>query len=132
MGTDDASGVPNGVVTTYATPNLAWPEHVGRPASRRELQDRFVGSLLWGALGDALGRPAEGLSAIEMDDEFGPEGVTDLHAWHGWTSGPIGTFTDDTQLTIIVTESLIASGEFVDEGGGRGRRGALLAGLREP
>lgn len=98
------------VAAEYRTPDLAWPVKVDNPTYLQIARDRFAGSLLWGALGDALGRPSEGRSADGIRARFGPAGVTDLHPWHGWRSGPVGTFTDDTQLTIVVAESLVRSG----------------------
>jgi ADP-ribosylglycohydrolase len=38
----------------------------------------------------------------------------DYQPWGGWTGGPIGTITDDTQMTMCVAESLIASGGRLD------------------
>lgn len=44
----------------------AWPEEVAgsleHSDSANALRDRFRGTLLWGALGDALGRATEGRS----------------------------------------------------------------------
>jgi len=52
-------------------------------------QDRFVGTLLGGAIGDALGRPNEGSRSASFEDDH-PRHVTDYRKWHGWTDGPIG------------------------------------------
>jgi poly(ADP-ribose) glycohydrolase ARH3 len=68
--------------------------------------DRFLGSLLGLAVGDAVGAPFEGLPA-------------DFVFWH---AGPVGEllsrpfdeplrYTDDTQMTIGVVEALLADGE---------------------
>jgi ADP-ribosyl-[dinitrogen reductase] hydrolase len=67
------------------------------------LAERFAGCLLGGAVGDALGRPLEGGSP-------GSEWVEDYRQWHGWTSGPKGTITDDTQFSMWLLQSLIANG----------------------
>lgn len=81
-------------------------------ASRAVLHDGFRGALAGTAIGDALGRPAEGSrhhlgeSARARFSEFQP--------WHGWTGGPRGTITDDTQLTMCVGESLVATGGVLD------------------
>lgn len=72
-------------------------------------QDRFVGALLGGAIGDALGRPNEGSRSASFEDDH-PRHVTDYRPWPGWTSGPIGTITDDTQMTMCVAECLVANG----------------------
>src|SRR5436305_3362134 len=68
---------------------------------------RYRGSLLAGAIGDALGRPAEGRSADDVARRFGL--IKEFQPWHGWTGGPAGTITDDTQLTMVVAASLIAN-----------------------
>lgn len=78
-----------------------------------QLLDRFRGSLLGVAVGDALGMPTEGYTALEIASRFGqvrdmmpaPEGHfhTGLHA---------GQFTDDTEETLLLAESLIESSGF--------------------
>lgn len=70
------------------------------------LRDRYRGCLVAGAIGDALGRPVEGRPAEHVAERF-PDGLRDFQPWHGWESGPIGTFTDDTQMTILVAEHLV-------------------------
>lgn len=75
-----------------------------------ELRDRFRGSLLWGAVGDALGRPVETWNVHWVRERYGPEGLQHYEPWAGWKSGPIGTITDDTQLTMEVARSLLATG----------------------
>ena len=83
----------------------------GSRASARSLR----GCLVWGAIGDALGRTAEGRSPARLQSQFGPSGLRDYVAWHAWRPGePRGTFTDDTQLTIATAESLLASGGELD------------------
>jgi ADP-ribosylglycohydrolase len=72
-------------------------------------QDRFVGALLGGAIGDALGRPNEGSRSASFEDDH-PRHVTDYRPWRGWTGGPIGTITDDTQMTMCVAACLVANG----------------------
>lgn len=72
-------------------------------------QDRFVGALLGGAIGDAFGRPNEGSRSASIEDDH-PRHVTDYQKWSGWADGPIGTITDDTQMTMCVAECLVANG----------------------
>ena len=81
------------------------------PASRRPGRTHFVGALLGGAMGDALGRPVEGLHPAEVRARYGR--LTSYQKWSGWKEGPVGTITDDTQMTICVAESLTANG-FLD------------------
>jgi hypothetical protein len=87
---------------------LAWP---GEPllTTPEGLADRYRGSLLWGAVGDALGRAVEGRSPATIRDQFGEQGLREYVKWHGWQSGPTGTITDDTQLTIEVARSLLST-----------------------
>ena len=83
-------------------------EHVfPMPVPSDELRSRYRGCLIGGAIGDALGRPVEGRPAHVVRHRY-PAGLRDFQPWSGWTSGPIGTFTDDTQLTIVIAEWLLA------------------------
>lgn len=68
-----------------------------------DLRSRVVGSLIGGAIGDALGEPVEFMRAEQIFDLFGPEGVTGYskHSPHP------GAFTDDTQMTLWTAEGLI-------------------------
>lgn len=72
------------------------------------LRDLFRGCLVWGAVGDAMGRPVESADAELVRNRYGPDGPHEYTPWHGWHSGPRGTITDDTQLTMVVAESLVA------------------------
>ena len=74
------------------------------------LRDRYRGCLVGGAIGDALGRPVEGRSRQRVAEMF-PDGLRDFQPWRGWRSGPVGKFTDDTQLTIVVAEWLRDTGD---------------------
>ncbi|WP_067176787.1 ADP-ribosylglycohydrolase family protein [Microtetraspora niveoalba] len=66
--------------------------------------DRVRGSLLGGAIGDALGAPVEFDSISTIRAVHGAAGVTDLvHDRHGG----LGLVTDDTQMTLFTVEGLI-------------------------
>jgi ADP-ribosylglycohydrolase len=65
------------------------------------MRNRFRGALVGGAIGDAMGRPNESHPA-EVDGERKRRAY---QPWHGWTSGPKGTITDDTQMTMGLVES---------------------------
>jgi len=65
--------------------------------------DRFVGCLLGGAVGDALGWPVEFLSMAEIRRNFGAEGIQ----YFADTAGGIGAITDDTQMTLFTAEGLL-------------------------
>ncbi len=75
--------------------------------------DRFRGCLLGGAVGDALGMPSEGYTADEIQTKFGvvqemipsPEG----HFHFGLQAGQ---FTDDTEETLLLAESMIEASGF--------------------
>jgi ADP-ribosylglycohydrolase len=77
------------------------------------LRDRFRGALIGGAIGDAMGRPNEG-RPTEVARE---RKVREYQSWHGWTRGPKGTITDDTQMTMWVAEAILASGVRAAEAG---------------
>lgn len=71
-------------------------------------RDKVRGMFLGIAIGDALGMPAETFTAEKIQNKFGritkylrPDG-------HQWYRGRLeGTWTDDTQLSLVVAESLI-------------------------
>lgn len=77
--------------------DTAW----GDTAVRRA---RVRGSLLGGAIGDALGNPVEFLSLAGIRRAHGEQGV------QGFTAdedGVLGRVTDDTQMTLFTAEGLI-------------------------
>lgn len=65
--------------------------------------DRVRGSLLGGAVGDALGAAVEFLSLAEIRSRFGPAGVQDYAPAYGRR----GAITDDTQMTLFTAEGLM-------------------------
>ena len=73
--------------------------------------DKFRGSLIGLALGDALGAPLEGMKAGRVKDVYGlVRGFVDPQA--AWKSRPyhyrpVGVYTDDTQQSLCLAESLI-------------------------
>ena len=87
-------------------PTLEWVTDLDYPS-------RYRGALLGGAAGDALGRPAEARPAEAVAAQYGR--ITDFQPWSGWTGGPKGTITDDTQLTMVVAENLLAHGDVEPE-----------------
>jgi ADP-ribosylglycohydrolase len=94
----------------YALPAVAWPSPTASIDAVDRVRSHFRGCLLWGAVGDALGRPAEGKSPAEIRATFGPDGPTEYVRWRGWRGGPTGTITDDTQLTMEIARSIITTG----------------------
>ena len=67
------------------------------------LRSRLRGSLLAGAIGDALGAKTEFDSIDRIREIAGPEGITDFIPAYGG----VGRITDDTQMTLFTLEGLI-------------------------
>nr|WP_297444695.1 ADP-ribosylglycohydrolase family protein [Acidiferrobacter sp.] len=67
------------------------------------MRSRFVGCLLGGAVGDALGAPVEFMKRTEILERFGAKGITAYAPAYG----RIGAITDDTQMTLFTAEGLI-------------------------
>ncbi|MGQ0838439.1 ADP-ribosylglycohydrolase family protein [Actinokineospora sp.] len=65
--------------------------------------DRWLGCLLAGAVGDALGAPVEFLTIDEIRARFGPGGTTGYADAYGGR----GRVTDDTQMTLFTLEAMI-------------------------
>ncbi len=63
----------------------------------------FVGSLLGGAVGDALGAPVEFLSIEEIRAKYGEKGIQNYVEFEN----ACGEFTDDTQMTLFTAEGLL-------------------------
>jgi ADP-ribosyl-[dinitrogen reductase] hydrolase len=76
------------------------------------LRDRYVGTLLGLACGDALGGPLEFLKRDVIAARF-PSGVSEFIGG-GWLDLHPGEVTDDTQQALILAESLTASGLDLD------------------
>lgn len=64
---------------------------------------RFVGCLLGGAVGDALGHPVENDTVEAIRQKFGPKGLTDFVD----AQRPGGSISDDTQMTLFTLDGLI-------------------------
>jgi ADP-ribosyl-[dinitrogen reductase] hydrolase len=76
------------------------------------LRDRYAGTLLGLACGDALGGPLEFLQRDEVAARF-PTGVTEF-VGGGWLRLDPGEVTDDTQQALILAGSLTESGLDLD------------------
>lgn len=70
-----------------------------------EIEDKFIGCLIGGAIGDALGFATEFLSFERIRAKYGR--LTDYKIKPTW-----GYYTDDTQLTIALAETLIKCNGF--------------------
>jgi len=75
--------------------------------------DRIKGSLLGGAVGDALGAGIEFLSLDEIRQRFGLFGVQDFVPSYGRQ----GAITDDTQMTLFTAEGLMRAWFRMEERG---------------
>ena len=75
------------------------------------LADRFLGSLVGLAVGDALGGPVEGLEASEIEERFGRiEGFVESPEDRPTRWRQLGLHSDDTQQALVITESILESG----------------------
>ena len=107
MGDDDASTVLQRLAETGMLPAALPAEMTAQKADicPSWLREYFRGALIGTAIGDALGRPAEGRPATALRKQYGR--LQDFQPWTGWRAGPKGTVTDDTQLTVCVAECLV-------------------------
>jgi ADP-ribosyl-[dinitrogen reductase] hydrolase len=76
------------------------------------LRDRYAGTLLGLACGDALGGPLEFLNRDEIAARF-PTGVSEFIGG-GWLALAPGEVTDDTEQALILAESLTEHGLDLD------------------
>lgn len=67
-----------------------------------KLQDKCRGSLVGGAIGDALGYEVEFMSLSSILKKFGDRGITRYATRHG-----VAEFSDDTQMTLFTAEGLM-------------------------
>ena len=77
-------------------------------------KDRVRGSLIGGAIGDALGFPVEFIySYEEIQRRFGENGITRLQTEQWWTESSIGkaVISDDTQMTLFTALGLLNAKE---------------------
>ena len=95
------------VLQRFPVPKLEWPEAKSQYRNLIVLRDRFMGSLVGGAIGDGLGGSVDGLSRAKVHARLGPLGVQDL--------SPDGArWSDATQLSVEVARSLAEHGGHFD------------------
>ncbi len=70
---------------------------------KKTLKQKYIGCMLGGAIGDALGAPVEFMSSEDIYNEFGEKGITDYIEFENGK----GKFTDDTQMTLFTAEALL-------------------------
>jgi len=75
----------------------------------KQLTDRFIGSIVGFAIGDALGMPTQFLTRDQIRRYYGKTvtGFLRAHPGHASDSLPQGSYTDDTQMMLAVAECLI-------------------------
>lgn len=81
------------------------------------MQDRIRGSLIGGAIGDALGYPVEFISNIKaIQRHYGERGITRLDTHLHWLSANEqsgkAVISDDTQMTLFTANGLLNSIRF--------------------
>jgi ADP-ribosylglycohydrolase len=75
-------------------------------------RDRLLGSILAGAIGDALGAPIEFDDLFTIRRRYGPAGLTAYAPAYG----RVGAITDDTQMTLFTAEGVtLAPSDGVDD-----------------
>jgi ADP-ribosyl-[dinitrogen reductase] hydrolase len=75
-----------------------------------DYQDKFRGAMIGTGIGDALGRPAEGMSPAEIRNRYGT--ITDFEPSPGGPDEPIGLVTDDTEMALCIAESIVECSGF--------------------
>lgn len=78
-----------------------------------KIRDKFIGCLLGGSIGDALGYPIEFLKIYEVQDKYGPKGIEDLEVDR--FSG-VSEFSDDTQMTLFTAEGILSFEDKIKSG----------------
>ena len=79
-----------------------------------EQKDRVRGSLIGGAIGDALGFPVEFIySYEEIQKRYGENGITRLDTAQWWTETDLGkaVISDDTQMTLFTALGILYAKE---------------------
>ena len=71
--------------------------------TREQLQDKCRGSLVGGAVGDALGYEVEFMNLAAIRKRFGKKGITCYVLHDG-----VAQFSDDTQMTLFTLEGLMS------------------------
>ena len=72
--------------------------------TKSERRSRFLGCLLGGAAGDALGYPVEFWTEGSIARRFGPQGICTLSE-----AGDPAVISDDTQMTLFASCALVAA-----------------------
>ena len=80
-------------------------DHAEPPVQDNKFRNTYLGCLLGGAAGDALGAPVEFMSDAAIHASFGPSGIKEFFP----AFGLLGAITDDTQMTLFTAEGVLRS-----------------------
>ncbi|MDQ4044261.1 MAG: ADP-ribosylglycohydrolase family protein [Chloroflexota bacterium] len=83
-------------------------------SSARDLENRFLGSLLGLAIGDALGMPVAELSVEEAREQFGVIRDYKVRDEGEETQVPAGEITDETETVLCIVESMTTNNGHID------------------
>ncbi|HET6688833.1 MAG TPA: ADP-ribosylglycohydrolase family protein, partial [Rubrobacter sp.] len=83
-------------------------------ASFRNMEDRFLGSLLGLAIGDAIGMPVADLPIEETKSRFGAIRGYEARDAGGDNEIPAGEITDETETVLCIVESMTVNNGLVD------------------
>lgn len=83
------------------------------PDTDRRTEDTYIGCLLGGAAGDALGAPVEFLSLRDIRAAYGSGGIGEFAQSYNRP----GAITDDTQMTLFTAEGLLRADNRLSEKG---------------
>ena len=89
--------------------NLSFFSRIIEFENMKNLQDRIRGSLIGGAIGDALGYPVEFMySYEEIQSRYGERGITRLDTRQSlWNEACKAVVSDDTQMTLYTANGLL-------------------------
>ena len=79
----------------------------------KNAKEDFIGCLLGGAIGDALGYPVEFLNLSEIYDLYGKDGIVELEV--KFIEGK-SIISDDTQMTLFTVEGILNNEKLISEG----------------
>jgi len=121
MATDDDANFPlfarsasPSTPTDFTLADEAPPKTEAAPADPPTLIDRLVGTVLGGAIGDAMGHPTEFMSMESIHHKYGPRGVERFELFWETPSGRVAPDTDDTQMAECVLRALLDESNDLD------------------
>ena len=92
----------NFAVIRQANRSSCWNTPLDQKTGEKDL-DKFLGCLIGGAAGDALGYAVEFLSEPAISARYGNEGITEYRL-----QGGLARISDDTQMTLFTANGLLA------------------------